>query len=242
LARLEPNLDRLTSYALPVDGTPEMVAYSWGRIWYAEDWAGTAGSLNLGAPGGVTAVLSRTTSSVVPACGALGPATTAPVTTTTGVAVWAAGTYTVAVDVDGWRIYQLPEDSTPWGIAVGAGRVLVADPSYQVLASLPEDPQVGEIVVRAQTEPPGAEQRFEFGTSYGASFALADGEEHRSGLLAPGTYTVTETAPEGWTLTGSTCTDGSDPAAIALGPGETVVCTFVNKPDEQRVYLPLVTR
>jgi Prealbumin-like fold domain len=49
--------------------------------------------------------------------------------------------------------------------------------------------------------------------------------------LAPGTYDVAETVPAGWNLASATCDDGSDPASIALGAGETVTCTFVDEPE-----------
>ena len=55
--------------------------------------------------------------------------------------------------------------------------------------------------------------------------------------LVPGAYTITETVPAGWTLTGLACTDptgnstgniGTATATINVGPGEGVVCTFVD--------------
>ncbi|MDO8614304.1 MAG: hypothetical protein Q7T33_01030 [Dehalococcoidia bacterium] len=52
--------------------------------------------------------------------------------------------------------------------------------------------------------------------------------------LTPGTYSVTETVPAGWTLTGIVCSDtsptstGTGTATIALAAGETVTCTFTN--------------
>lgn len=46
--------------------------------------------------------------------------------------------------------------------------------------------------------------------------------------LLPGTYDAAETVPAGWNLTSQTCDDGSPVSAIAVGPGETVTCTFVN--------------
>ncbi len=48
-----------------------------------------------------------------------------------------------------------------------------------------------------------------------------------SSLLA-GTYSVTEAPLAGWTLTGTSCSDGSPVNAISLSPGETVTCTFNN--------------
>lgn len=46
--------------------------------------------------------------------------------------------------------------------------------------------------------------------------------------LSSGNYSVTETVPAGWDQTSATCTDGSNPASIALASGESVTCTFVN--------------
>jgi hypothetical protein len=57
--------------------------------------------------------------------------------------------------------------------------------------------------------------------------------------LAAGTYTVTEDALDGWTLTGITCVGQTDPAditsdlatgalSVALEAGDDVVCTFTN--------------
>jgi hypothetical protein len=43
-------------------------------------------------------------------------------------------------------------------------------------------------------------------------------------------YSVSEiNIPAGWDLVSATCDDGSDPSAIDLNPGETVVCVFVNE-------------
>lgn len=90
--------------------------------------------------------------------------------------------------------------------------------------------QPGKIVVVKQTTPAGAAQSFTFTPSWngGAPFALSDGQSHDSGPLAPGTYAVSEALPAGWSQTGATCSDGSNPAQIQLGAGETVICTFEN--------------
>jgi hypothetical protein len=70
---------------------------------------------------------------------------------------------------------------------------------------------------------------FSFSASYDADgFSLKDGESNNSGDLNPGTYSVSETVPANWSLTSATCSDGSDPSAIDLGPAETVTCTFTN--------------
>jgi uncharacterized surface anchored protein len=71
---------------------------------------------------------------------------------------------------------------------------------------------------------------FPFVASYDADgFSLLNGESNDSGEINPGTYSVAETpVPANWELTSATCSDGSDPAAIDLGPAETVTCTFTN--------------
>jgi hypothetical protein len=95
--------------------------------------------------------------------------------------------------------------------------------------------QAGAISITKQTNPDGSTQSFEFDPSYGTmNFTLTDGQTNNSGPLSPGTYSVAEVnTPVGWTLTNTTCSDGSPASAIVLGPGETVSCTFTNTQDGQ---------
>ena len=86
----------------------------------------------------------------------------------------------------------------------------------------------GNIVVVKHTDPDGDPQEFSFTTDYTDPFSLSDGEQNDSGDLAAGTYSVSESVPEGWELTSATCDDGSDPSEIGLDDGETVICTFNN--------------
>ena len=86
----------------------------------------------------------------------------------------------------------------------------------------------GNIVVVKHTDPDGDPQEFSFTTDYTDPFSLSDGEQNDSGDLAAGTYSVSESVPEGWELTSATCDDGSDPSEIGLDDGETVICTFDN--------------
>jgi hypothetical protein len=87
----------------------------------------------------------------------------------------------------------------------------------------------GVIIVEKQTVPDGSPQGFEFSTSYGPNFVLADDETNNSGPLTAGFYAVAEVnIPPGWSLTSATCDDGSDPSTIGLDSGETVTCTFLN--------------
>jgi hypothetical protein len=90
--------------------------------------------------------------------------------------------------------------------------------------------QRGRILVAKVSDPAGDATRFEFAASWGANFWLADGDAPvDSGELLPGSYALGEVnLPAGWVLTSAVCSDGSQPAAISLAPGETVTCTFTN--------------
>ncbi len=135
------------------------------------------------------------------------------------------GTYSVTENVpDGWELVTaLCSDGSPASaIELGAGETVTCTFSNQ---------QLGTIIVEKETDPVGSLEAFTFSTDYLPDFQLADGESNNSGFLAWGTYSVAETVPDGWELKSATCDDGSNPAAIDLNPGETVICTFVNEAD-----------
>jgi hypothetical protein len=132
------------------------------------------------------------------------------------------GSYSVAEIVPaGWDLTSATCDdgSAPANIGLGAGETVTCTFT---------NTQRGRIIVVKQTIPDGSAQLFTFDTSYGPDFSLSDGQSNDSGTLAPGTYSVAEIVPSGWDLTSATCDDGSAPASIGLGAGETVRCTFTN--------------
>jgi hypothetical protein len=90
--------------------------------------------------------------------------------------------------------------------------------------------KLGNIVVRKVTLP-ASTQSFTFTPSYngGATFPLTSGQSNDSGLIQPGTYSVSETVPSGWRLISSTCDNGNAPSAITFTAGQTVTCTFTNR-------------
>ena len=97
------------------------------------------------------------------------------------------------------------------------------------------------IVVQKQTNPDGDPQSFSFSASYDADgFSLSDGQSNNSGDLDPGTYSVSETVPQGWDLDSATCSDGSEASSIGLAAGETVTCVFTNEKDA-RIVVQKVT-
>lgn len=87
----------------------------------------------------------------------------------------------------------------------------------------------GRIIVEKVTV--GGDDSFEFDTDYGSNFTLSNGGSNDSGLLAPGTYSVSETLPSGWDQTSAVCDDQSPIDEISLEADEIVICTFTNTRD-----------
>jgi len=147
------------------------------------------------------------------------------------------GTYSVSETVpDGWSQTSATCDdgSDPAAIDLAPGETVTCVFTNTIAR--------GNILVDKVTDPSGSSQSFAFTTSYGSGFSLTDADTpNDSGPLLPtsesGTYSVSETVPDGWSQTSATCDDGSDPAAIDLAPGETVTCTFANLQDAPGIDL-----
>jgi Prealbumin-like fold domain len=59
--------------------------------------------------------------------------------------------------------------------------------------------------------------------------------------VVPGTYTIAETVPTGWSLTSATCDADETIGSIDVGPGEHVTCTFTNTKDATLTLVKTVT-
>jgi hypothetical protein len=104
----------------------------------------------------------------------------------------------------------------------------------------------GSITVDKVTDPSGSSQSFTFTTSGSgySGFSLTDAATPNMQTLAPGTYTVNETLPGGWILSGATCasngtgtttyTPGSN---LVLDGGENIFCTFNNQQQSGRIIV-----
>jgi hypothetical protein len=91
--------------------------------------------------------------------------------------------------------------------------------------------QQGRIIIRKQVTDNRFTGTFVFANSWASDFSLLPGGVYTSPLLEPGIYTVAETPAPGWGQESATCDDpDSTVTNIRLDPGETVTCTFVNKP------------
>ncbi len=141
--------------------------------------------------------------------------------------------------------YVVTEGAVPlgWGFddAVCTGAAVWSRSGQTLNVTVGRDEQVvctfynsgrGNIIVQKVVSPGDAPaQSFTFERSWGANFDLAGGQSQGFGPLPAGViYRVAELGglPDGWSLTGASCSDGSDPSSIGLSPNETVTCTFTN--------------
>lgn len=136
LAQLEPGIDQLTAYTLPVGIWPEMLAMQGRLVWYSEDNVGTVGVLDPAAADGVTHTLAVSSEQVTASCSILGPGSSAAAVTRSGTAAWATSALTTVVESEGWTVYSLPAGSAPWGIAILDGDVFVVDQGRQMLVRI----------------------------------------------------------------------------------------------------------
>jgi streptogramin lyase len=134
LARLEPGIDRMTAYPLPVGTTPEMIAFSQGKVWYTETVSGTVGVLDPAVATGSSSTLVKTTAPVTPVCSNLGAGTSSSVSSSTHALTWTPTAYNQLVNSGGWAVYQMPSNAYPWGIVVSSEDAWIVDQGRQKLA------------------------------------------------------------------------------------------------------------
>ena len=144
------------------------------------------------------------------------------------------GTYSVNESVpDGWTQESATCDdgSSPSSIDIQGDKVVTC--TFVNTTNRPPPPKTGTITIQKQTIPEGADASFGF--AFGETqFTLSDGQQRVFDDLSSGTYSVSESSTEGWTLTSATCSDGSSPELDRPEPGETVTCTFVNTKNTRR--------
>lgn len=133
-------------------------------------------------------------------------------------------------------LYTASETNLPgyapsvWGGDCAENGAITLQPGESKTCTITNDDQFGKIIIEKQTNPDGDLQSFEFDPSWSeTNFTLADGQTLDSGILLPGTYSVSELALPGWDLASVTCSDQSAVTAINISAGETVTCTFTNE-------------
>ncbi len=145
-----------------------------------------------------------------------------------------AGTYTVdeATLPAGWSFTSLSCDANS---SIAGTKATITLPAGGNVTCTYTNTKKGSIIIEKKTI--GGNGTFMFTTSGPglSTFDIATANNAGSKTfdnLAPGTYTVTETAPAGWTLTDLTCSTGGSgakpTATITLVAGATVTCTYTN--------------
>jgi LPXTG-motif cell wall-anchored protein len=185
--------------------------------------------------GAATAEFDYTTTNLSPAAFTLGDGDS---TTYDGLL---PGTYGVAETAEsGWTLTGIVCSglATPATTSVAAGTASLNLAAGEDAVCTFTNRQKGTITIVKQTLPDGDAAIFTFDASYqGPSINLSDGQSDTSAMLEPGTYTVGETVPAGWDLTGLTCSGTSTAAtidlagasaSIPLAAGESAECTFTN--------------
>ncbi|MER2624186.1 MAG: CshA/CshB family fibrillar adhesin-related protein, partial [Accumulibacter sp.] len=131
------------------------------------------------------------------------------------------GTYDVGETVPaGWELTSATcsDSSDPASINIGSGETVTCTFANTKRASL--------TIIKNTLYGDGT---FDFASQALGAFSLTtvNGTAQQTfDLLAPGTYDVSETIPNGWRLDSATCDDGSNPASVNLAAGEDVTCTF----------------
>ena len=136
LAELDPDSDVLTHYVIPKKSMPQMVAVVGDEVWYTGHSLNTIGVLDSLAAAKTTSNLTQVDSSLSPVCSAISTYTPGNLTMTSGTISWASTSYQPLYVQDGWHIYQMPTDSSPWGIAYRDGKVWVVDSNQQKLVEI----------------------------------------------------------------------------------------------------------
>ncbi|MDR0492401.1 MAG: hypothetical protein LBH74_02000, partial [Nitrososphaerota archaeon] len=87
-----------------------------------------------------------------------------------------------------------------------------------------QTPDQGSFSITKVTCPVDSFDMFRFVTSApGGSFSLTDGQSWSSGMLPPGTYTVTELVPPGWEITNILLDDPSGASSVDLSTGTATI-------------------
>ena len=135
LAHLEPGANRLITYTASVVDSPVILSFAGGQAWYT-DQNRSVGRLDPRLAPGTAITVAYTSEPAVPSCAPQMLPTTNTVSVLTGQAAWNTVAYTTLLDQNGWRVFQLPAGSLPWGIVAAEDAVWVVDTDRRVLARI----------------------------------------------------------------------------------------------------------
>jgi streptogramin lyase len=136
LARLDPDLDQMTTYTLPAGTTPRMLEVGPDGVWYSESDLGTVGLLDPASATGSTTAMATGSGSVTSECSPWEPGVGSSASMSSGTLSWTPGSVSTLVDGGGWKVYQLATGASPYGLADVGGSLWAADQGRQKLVRL----------------------------------------------------------------------------------------------------------
>jgi len=249
LAQLNLSANKLVSYSLPLGNLPTMITVFRGQVWFTEPYEGNLGRLDPQTASYTEFTPEAGSTVLEPECTDIDPSSSGYLTITIEDAAWTSGTYAQVLNENGWYIYQLPEDSSPWGVT-GTDAIWFVDTNRQVLGKIPPPPV--QITACKEEDLDGDVLTTADRVALGdwMIYLTVDGVRQEPGQLTgpdgctlwndltPGdVYGLEEELPSGW--------QALTPATHSFGvaePGAQLSHTFVNAQTTQKVYLPLITR
>lgn len=141
LNEFDPDTNQLTSYEIPLGGSPQMIALEGNRVWYGGS-NGFIGVLDPAAAGSTVTTLSPSNDTLSSGCKEISPSDPAYLQMESYQSVeWTWDSYPTLVDANGWKIFSMPSGADPQGIAYQNGNIYVVDNSRQMLVKLPVELQ-----------------------------------------------------------------------------------------------------
>ncbi len=232
IAQLDPNTSQLTSYALPTGFRPEMIAIQSGYIWYTTQTSlPSIGRLDpLVANHNVTLLDVQSPIIINPVCNSISPSSTGTVTPTSGNLNWTDTSYSSILNTGGWKIYQMPGVSSPWGITVPTLGYVVDQGRQELIRFAP--------VLHLRKTVTNDNGRSALATDWTLSAAgptpLSGATPVDSGAtFSPGTYTLSESGgPAGYTASAWSCVKNAGTpvigSSITMELGDEATCTINN--------------
>jgi streptogramin lyase len=141
LAQLDASTGKMAQYTPPLGTRPWSVIARGSFTWYTENLVDTVGYLDPAAASSSGKTLTSSTIDAAESCASLGAGTTSSISSNSGTLSWSQQDTTLAVDQDGWKIYQLPNenpDPLPYDLSASGEAVYITDQGRQKLLRFPE--------------------------------------------------------------------------------------------------------
>lgn len=249
LAQFNPSSDLLKSYPIPVSSSPVMPSMWGSQVWYGgQEMVGVGANLGsldplLAAP--ITYTLEVTSTPITPSCSPMSASDTGYLTITTGDLAWESLSFPALWDAGGWRLFQLPENASLWGMAALGGDFYAIDQGRQRLIRIAAAPTARLNVIKHVINDHGGTAEADdftiilddpWATPNSFPGAETPGTEV---ILNPGPYAVTELRPFGYSASYSTDCTGT------ISAGETRTCTITNDDLASatvNTFLPIISK